>query len=335
MSAKRSFRFAVLFAAFAVMTGCSRDNGNTVRVYTSMFPETIDLYKNALKERHPDIAVEWYQNGSENIAAKIATEEMAGNVQADLLLTADIFWFKKMAAEGFFLPYSSPTAYDIPDEYEDRENRFTTPRVSVMLIGYNKKYVSDAEAPKSWADLADPKWKGKITSGSPLESGTNYSLMVNLAYKYGYDFLKKLRANDLMSAGGNSAVMQRVVTGERPVGMILIENVLLEGRRNPNIGFVYPADGAIVIPGPMGITKASKNPDAAKKIYDFFLSHEAQKISLGGMIHPVDPEAGPPAGAKPLAELRANAFETSDKFYEFAENEHEEFKAKYSDIMYQ
>jgi iron(III) transport system substrate-binding protein len=334
MIMKRLKRLSAILLVLA-FAACSHQNGNTVRVYTSMFPETIELFKTAFKQKYPDIDVQWYQNGSENIAAKLATEEMAGNIQADVVLTADIFWFRKMADQGFFAPHKATLSYDIPDEYEDKDGRFTTPRVSVMVIGYNKQHVSDADAPKSWAELADPKWKGKISSGSPLESGTNYSLMVNFAYKYGYDFLKKLRANDLMSAGGNSAVMQRMVTGERPVGMILLENALNEQKRNPNIAFTYPSDGAVIIPGPMGLTKASKNPAAAEKIHDFFLSPEGQKISLSGAVHVVDPEAGAPTGAKSLVELRASAFEISDKFYEFVKNEQEDFKAKYSDIMFQ
>lgn len=330
-------RFAVFAAVLCAVlsVACSQKNENTVWVYTSMFPETIEFFKAALVKKFPDIKVEWYQNGSENIAAKIATEEMAGEVQANIILTADIFWFQQKVREGFFAPHHPDISYDMPVEFRDNDWHFTTPRISTMVIGYNKKFVSETDAPKSWAELADAKWKGKVTSGSPLESGTNYSAMINLAYKYGYDFLKKLRANDLMSAGGNSAVMQRLVTGERPVGVILLENVLNEQARNPDIAFVYPSDGAVVIPGPMGITKATKNMDATKKIYDYFLSDEGQAISLKGRVHVIDPQVGAPDGAKPLADIRANAFTIDDKFYEFVKNEQSGFKAKYSDIMFQ
>lgn len=300
-----------------------------------MFPETLTQFEKALKEKYPDINIKWFQNGSENINAKIALEQMSNDVKADLVVSADIFWFKKMADKGFFEPYKPNLGYEVPAEFQDKDNCFTSPRISSMVIAYNKQYVKDADAPKSFSELADPKWKGKIASGSPLESGTNYALMTNLTFKYGYDFLKKLHANDLLSAGGNSAVMQRIVTGERPVGMILLESVLNEQKRNPNIALVYPTDGTVVIPGPMGIVKTTKHLEAAKKIYDFIMSKDGQQISLNGLVHVVDPEVGAPAGAKPLGEIRQNAFELSDKFFEFVKNEDTSFKSKYSNIMFQ
>jgi iron(III) transport system substrate-binding protein len=313
---------------------CSSDK-NVVWVYTSIFPETLEKFEAALKKKYPDLKIKWFQNGSENVAAKLALEQLAGDVKADLVVTADIFWFKKMEEQGFWDSYKPNLSYDVPDEFEGKDGTFTTPRISVMAMGYNKQYVNEADAPKSFQELADSKWKGKVSSGSPLESGTNYALMINLANRYGYEFLTKLRENDLMAAGGNSAVLKRIVTGERPVGLILIESLLNEQKNNPNIGIIYPQDGVIFAPGPMGIPKAAKNKDGAKKVYDFLMSDEGQRISVEGLVHVPDPNVGAPAGAKPLAELKTNAFDFSEKFMAFVKAEEKNFKDKFANIMFE
>lgn len=319
----------------AALNGCSQSSKNEVWIYTSMFPEIIAIYEQGLKKKYPDLNIKWFQNGSENVAAKLALEEVAGEVKADVVLTADIFWFHKKAEEGFWEAYDPKLDYEVPAEFKGPNDTFTTPRLSVMLIGYNKKYVSEAEAPKSFKELTDPKWKGKVSSGSPLESGTNFTLMTNLVYKYGYDFLKELRQNDVLSAGGNSAVLKRIVTGERPVGMILEESLLYELKNNPNIGIIYPQDGVIIAPGPMGITKVSKHKEDARKVYDFLMSTEGQKICIEGNLHAPNPAIGSPKGARPLAELKKNAFDLSEGFFAFVKKEEKSFKEKFADIMLQ
>lgn len=324
--------FAALF--LLIFSACSKNtNNNTVWIYTSLYPETITKFEKLFQEKFPDIQVKWFQNGSENVNAKLAIEEQAGNVKADIIMTADIFWYRKKAEQGFFESYKPALTFEMPEQFKDVQDRFYTQRVSTMVITYNKKFITDEDAPKSFAEFTDPKWKGKIASGSPLESGTNFMLMNSLIYRYGYDFLKKLRNNDIMSAGGNSAVMQRVVSGERPVGMVILENVLSAKKTNPNIGFLYPSDGAVLIPGPIAIAKTSANKEAAKKIYDYMLTEDAQKVSVSEFAHVMHPGAGFPEGTKPLTDILPQAFELSEKFFEFVKKEEGQFKTKYSDIM--
>lgn len=332
---KKMISFVMICMLALQMTACSKSDENTVWVYTSMFPETIALYEAGLKAKYPNLKVRWFQNGSENVAAKIALEEVAGDIKADVVLTADIFWFHKKAAEGFWDPYEPKLDYEVPQAFRGQSGTFTTPRISVMALGYNKKFISESDAPKSYKELIDPKWKGKLSSGSPLESGTNYTLMLNLVHKYGYDFLSKLHANDVMAAGGNSAVLKRIVTGERPVGLILEESLLYEQAINPNIGIIYPEDGVIIAPGPMGITKASKNKAGARLVYDFIMSSEGQKLCVQGNLHSPNPAAGFPKNSRPFAELLKNSFSLGDDFFEFAKKEEKSFKDKFADIMFQ
>ncbi|MBI2982261.1 MAG: extracellular solute-binding protein [Deltaproteobacteria bacterium] len=331
---KRSplFFFLAIIVFSSLHLSCARKKGETIWIYASVYPETVEIYDRALKQKFPGLEIKWFQNGSENLAAKLALEEIAGDIKADLVLLADIFWCRRKAVEGFWEPYQPRLDYDVPDAMEGPGGTFTTPRISVMVIGYNKKFLTEEEAPKSFKELIEPKWKGRVSSGSPLESGTNFTLMLNFAYRYGYDFLKKLRENEMISAGGNSAVSKRIVMGERPVGLILEESMLFDMRKNPNLGIIYPSDGVIITPGPMGIPRTSRHKETSKKIYDFLMSEEGQKITIQGFLHVPNPKVGTPPGARPFAELQQNSFELSEAFFEFAERE-KDFKDKFADIM--
>lgn len=324
--------FSILITFGANLISCSSSN-DEIWVYTSTYPDVIKMLETALEKELPNIKVKFFQGGSENVQARIALEQQAGDVKANIVLTADYIWYVKMAKQGFWESYTPKTSYTIPENLKGPNNSFVTNKLPMLVIGYNKKLVKKDDLPKTFKELADPKWKGKISSGSPLESGSNYSLYMNLVYKYGYDHIKKLRQNDIIAAGGNSSTIRRIVTGERPVGMVLLENVLKEQKTNPNIGIVFPKDGVIITPNPTGIVKGSRNMAKVKKVYDFLFSKLGQEIAVKGHVHSIDPKVAAPGNMKPLNEIAKNSFEFTDKYLEFAVKEEKHFKTKFKKIV--
>ena len=117
-----------------------------------------------------------------------------------------------------------------------------------------------------------------VQAGSPLESGTTFTTVAYLSKKYGWEFFEKLRANNLASAGGNSAVIQKVESGERKLGVCLLENALAAQKRGSPIEIIYPNDGAIPIPSVQVIMKDAAHHDAAAQFSDFLLSEDGQKL---------------------------------------------------------
>lgn len=335
------FKKSGLFLGFFVVVSllfsisCSKKEEHVVWVYTSMYPANIADFDKVIREKLPELNVKWFQGGSEDVAARIAMETVSGNLQADLILVSDYFWYNKMAREDFWQPYTPKTDYEIPANFRSADNLFATVRIPTMVIAYNTKYITAADAPKSFKELAEPKWKSKASSGSPMESGTSYGLMTNLAYRYGYDFIKELRANDMIVSGGNSNALRRLVSGERPVAMLLLENALAEMEKNPNIAVMYPDDGAILMPSPIGITKVAKNVTDAQRLYDFFMSQEGQEVVVKGYQYSLNPKVNSPKGARPFPELVKNTFEFSESFAKFMRIEEPKFKDKFAEIMFQ
>lgn len=264
-----------------------------VWVYTSMYQEVLDRMAPRLAAEVPGVAVQWYQAGSEKVAQRWRAEHDAGGSRACLLATSDPGWYRELADAGELLPYVSPRALELPRDQVRPE--FAAMRLSMMVLASTAD-----EAPAAFADLVDPRWAGRFSSGDPLASGTTFTAMAAWDARYGPAFVERLSANGWVAAGGGSAVMARMESGERPVGVVLLENLLAK----PGPTVVYPADGAVVIPGMLAIPRDCPAPEAAKRVYDWLLGPAAQaEVVAGGMYSPF-PGSPTPAGARPLAEVR-------------------------------
>ncbi|HWG84452.1 MAG TPA: ABC transporter substrate-binding protein [Deinococcales bacterium] len=270
------------------------DARGEIWIYTSMYQYVIDKLQPELRKQFPNLKVNWYTAGSETVAARITAEQEAGKLQADLAMTSDPFWYEQQARAGNFIKYPSLSHRRVPAALRDTEGYWTTVRIPVMVIAYNKNLIKEDDAPKGFKDLADAKWKGKLTMPSPLESGTAFTLVAALSDKYGWDYFSSLKANGITAAGGNGATLRRIASGEFQVGPVLEENIFQAmDTGTTNIGIVYPNDGAVPVPSPIAIFKTSKNQAAAKYVYDWLLSAKAQAfiVNPGQMHAPLESKA--------------------------------------------
>lgn len=329
-------KLATAIFVLIIFVGCSNKSEDTVWIYTSQPPDEVNVLAKVIKEKFPDIDVQWYaEGGSENVQARIAMENLSGGSKANIVNTSDVFWFEKMAKEGSWAEYKPAIDYKIPEQFSVLNPNYSVKEINLFGIAYNKKFIKPEDAPKSFKELVDVKYKGKVACGSPLESGTNYILMANLAHRYGYDFLKQLRTNDLSSTGGNSVTIRRMISGERPIGMVPLEWISLNRDKASDLEVVYPEDGAIIIPDPIGILKTTKNMEAAQKIANFILSNEGQQIGIKyGSNYSTNINLAPPNGMKPLGEMLSRTFPLDKDLLTFVQTEGEKFKDKYSEIMF-
>lgn len=337
MRARLLIRLVALIALLGISVACGDSSGKTkITIYTSIYDSVITQLRPILEEQFPEIEVVWFAKGSEEVAARVNAEIATGKIRGDLIMTSDPFWYLELKEAGHLLAYDSPLAEAIPADLKDPDNAFVTVRVPVMVMTANGKKLAEDERPKGFASLRDPKWAGRITMGDPLKSGTNFSAVAALSDRYGWEYFEALKGNKMLSAGGNGSVMGRVTTAEREVGVILLENLLKEKAENPEspAEIIYPEDGAILVPSPMAITADCKNPDAAKKIYDFMLSEAGQKAIVAGyMYSPIDAIA-PPAGARPWSEVYDSALVPwSPDYLAQTRDRREEIKEKFSAIL--
>ena len=274
-------------------------------VYTSMYRQVIDALDPLLKERLPDVTIHWYQAGSEKVASRLEAERAAGAIRADLIATSDPFLYERLKREGALLPYASTHALRIPRELLDLDAHYAAARISTMVLVHRSDL---ANPPSRFAELAQPEWRGRVAIGDPLTSGTAFTWSVFMEGRYGAEFFERLRANEVVVAGGNAAVLQKVEGGEAEVGVLLLENALAAEARGSPIRHAYPEDGAVLIPGPLAIFKTTRNPVAAKAFVDVLLSPEGQRIIVErGDMHAVDPRLPGPRREAGLETLMPRA----------------------------
>ena len=171
-------------------TGCFKrgDATNSFWIYTSLYKDIIADLEPKLKQQFPQVKFEWYQSGSENVAARLNAELAGGKSQADMILTSDAFWYLELKSKGHLMVYLSPLHSRVSTDFRDGDGFFSTIRMPVAVIAYNSEAVARDKAPTSWADLTSPTWKGKISMGSPVESGTAFNLVAQLSRKKGWPY---------------------------------------------------------------------------------------------------------------------------------------------------
>lgn len=309
-----------------------KPSGN-VMIYTSMYRHVIDEVNPILARALPEVEVEWLQGGSEKLGTRLDAELRSGAPRADIVMTSDPLWYERLRSEGHLLPYASIRALSIPRALVNASGAFVTSRISTMVVAYNERQVPPEEAPSSFAELFTDRWTGKVTMPDPLGSGTTFTTLAFLVHHEGPEIIDRIKAAQTVASGGNSSTLTRLESGEHDVGIVLLENVLQARQRQSPVNFRIPAEGAVLIPGPIAILKAAPNPTAARRVYDLLLSKEVQEKVAEGWMHSPFPEIRPPKGAPPLETLLASRYRWTDRFVKSASAEGHALRKRFAEVM--
>lgn len=332
------FATSVLIGIVAAtpLTSCTKKSDKPeFWIYTSMPKLVVADLNSKLTAQFPQADFKFFQAASEEVASKVGAEELAGGTRADLLIFADRFWFEEMAQFGRLHRYRPPAAVTVPDSFRNPDGFYTAVSLPVMVLVYNSDSVSAADAPKSFKEMSDPKWKDKFTTGSPLASGTNFTTVAFLQKAYGWNWFKALRANETISEGGSSSVIRRVQTKERPVGWVLLEAALPTQFKDPRIKIVYPSDGAIVQSNILALIKKQTSRDLAEKVADWFFGPDGQSAMVKGEMYPAVPGIAGPKGSAPFSEIAAKAPKWDQATVIEFMKARESIKEQFTDIMLQ
>jgi iron(III) transport system substrate-binding protein len=270
-----------------------------VVLYSSNPSELLDLVSKGFQAK-TGIKVSVVRMGTGEAMKRIAAEKNKP--------LADVFWSGDVAvlenAKENFQPYRSPEAKGLPAGYVEKEGRWTASNAHVMIIMTNKSQVKDQEMPKTWKDLFNPKWKGKIVMANPEKSGSAYAQVYGIYKLYGWDGLKQL-INNAKVLDSSSLIYKGVAAGEYPLGITMeyaAHRYIVGGDKN--VGIIYPADGAFVAPEAAGIVKNCPHPEEAKKFVDYLISKPVvDEIFAKFSRRPARPDAGEAEGLPSLKAL--------------------------------
>ena len=313
---------------------CSKHSDKPkVWIYTSLYKDTVNDLKTKMSKDLPDIDVEFYQAGSEEVAAKVQAETLSGKIQADILISSDRFWYEDMGGRGVLLSYKPNGTEKVEANFKHPDGFYTTVSFPVMVMAYNSDAVADKDAPKSFAELREAKWKDKVSSGSPLASGTSFTTVAFLSKKYGWDYFQDLRKNNYIAEGGNSGVIRRLQSKERPVGIVLMEN-LLRLTNDPRIKMIVPADGVVIQANVLAIVKKEGEQAATKKVADWMFGKAGQESMTQSFMYAGMPGYAAPKGAPDFSLILKNSQAWSAEFISETMKSRESIKDKFSKIVF-
>jgi iron(III) transport system substrate-binding protein len=277
------------------------------------------------------IEVRAERTGAERVFQRIG-QEYASNVHAvDVANSSDAAHLLAWKRQGILLPYvPEDVAKYYKPEHRDTDGTYAGFRATLSPIAYNTKLVKAEDAPASFKNLLDPKWKGKIVKAHPGYSGTILTATFEMVRDIGWDYYEALAKQNVMQVQSATDPPKKLSLGERSVMADGTEyNIFLLKESGQPVEAVYPAEGTPFIVGPNGIFKDGPNPNAAKLFQNYCFTPEAQQIIIeSGGLRSLHPQVKEHAGRKPLAEIKLMKEDA-----EGAEKASEEIKARYQKLF--
>ena len=274
--------------------------------YTSTDLPVAERLAKAFEAKYSGIAVRVERTGAERVFQRIG-QEYSSNIHAvDVVNSSDAAHFIVWKRDGILAPYVPEDVASFPAEHRDVEGQFASFRVWLSIIAYNTNLVKSEDAPKSFADLLDPKWKGKIVKAHPGYSGTIMTATFQMQRDLGWTWFEQLAKQNIMQVQSSADPPKKLDLGERAVMADGNEyNIFQIKEKGRPVEPVYAAEGSPLIIGPNGIFKGSPNPNAAKLFQSFCFSREAQQliIDVGGL-RSVHPQTREKPGRRPFTEIK-------------------------------
>ena len=275
-------KVVLMIVMIFTLFSCSKKNvgldTETVVLYSSIDEKLLTQIKFGYEKKYPNVTLNYYHNSSNKIFNKISDEFTYGNVQADVMFMGNVLDFIKLKKNSFLDDYVSSESKSINKIFKDSEDTYAAGALRTVGIVYNKD-VYGKDAPKSFSDLLDDKYKNKIVMTNP---NTANIMKFFVAYmieneKYGIDYFKKLQTNGLRLISGTTSTVDEVLEKNDTIAITIDYVACGKIKKEENIEFSYLND-CLTEYIPIGLLKESKNIKNAKNLIDFILSNEGQSI---------------------------------------------------------
>ena len=344
MIANLNLRAAVMVGTFALLLGpacaappqpspvtpqlieAATKEGKVV-YYTAIDVKVAQGLAKSFEQKYPGIKVQVERTGSERIYQRLAQERANKIYAVDVLDGSDQALFVTWKKQGILEPYIPVELMKWPAEQRDPDGTFASVRFTLMPIAYNTNLVKPEDAPKSFADLLDPKWSGKIVKAHPSYSGGIVTSTFQTVKAIGWGYIEKLGKQKVLQVQSATEPPKKLALGERAVsadGLEYMDIRMQEG--GAPIKIVYPSEGTPFIPGCEAIAANAPHPNAAKLFMSFMVSRETQQyLADSAGLRSFHPDVKLKPGVTPLASIKLLP---SDPIAQEAATE--EIKKKYS-----
>ena len=290
------------WAADTVDIAAAKKEGK-VTLYTSAPIAAAQKVANAFQQKY-GISVELFRSGGTQVLRRFMMEHDAGHAGADVLVSSDPSAVD-LTAKGMFVPFQ-PNGFDkVPEQFRDPEGNYVAQRVSLIAIYGRTDLIPSRDMPKSWDDLLNPKYKGKLVMTNPSFTSLQLGVVAMLSKIRGWDYFERLSKNDVLVVQGNEQALNLVKTGERPIAAGADSQYANEARMaGHKIQNFFPAEGTFAIPATTSVVKGSKNPNAAKLLAEYTLSLDAERLWPENGIYAARIDVSPPEGSPKIGDIK-------------------------------
>jgi len=298
---KRTFLGLTAGAAMTfALAGGSFAQDKPVVVYTAHKSSIVDTLL-PIFEQETGLKAEVVKLGSGDISKRVKAE--AGAPAADVIwsITGSLLTDMKDLLE----PYTPADADKIDKQFV--EDPSWTPYTAVVyVLAVNTSMLPVDQAPKTWAALTDPKWKGQLATARADGSGSAMQQLQTVLTVFGdkgWETYTEI-AKNFVFTDSSGAVPRFVADGETSMGLTLEDNALEYAQNGAPIAIVHMTDGTAATPDGIALVKGGPNPEGAKKFIDWAMSKSTQD-TLATKIgrRSVRTDASNPAGTPALSEI--------------------------------
>ncbi|HEU5016697.1 MAG TPA: extracellular solute-binding protein [Pseudolabrys sp.] len=275
--------------------------------YTSVDLKVAEEIAKRFEAKYPGVSVQVERTGAERLLQRIG-QEYSSNIHAvDVVNSSDASHLQLWKNNGWLAPYvPEDVAKFYPAQYKDPDGMFAAFRIFLCVVAYNTDLVKKDEAPKSFADLLLPKWKGKIVKAHPGYSGTIMTATFEMVRDIGWGYFEKLAKQNILQVQSAAVPPKKLALGERAVQADGVEYLIFKEKESGKpVEPVYTAEGTPLIIGPNGLFKAAPHPNAARLFQSYCFTPECQQVNLNlGGLRSAHPQVKEKPGRTPLSQIK-------------------------------
>lgn len=277
-------------------------------VYTSHYStEMIANICAAFDKKYPGVKCNFVRTTAQVALQRLQQDLKANRPVASVFSSTDVSHYpllKKMGVLMQYKPHSLDNMVDSLKQYSDPEHYSIVTSAALMLLLYNTDLVKEADAPKNWTDLLDPKWKDKVSIGHPAFSGYVGTWVVLMRKLYGWDYFEKLNKNNPQIGRSVNDTVTMLNAKERWVAAGPEVTAMMSRDKGNPLAVAYPTDGSLLMVSPSSVLTNAPSPNAGKLFLEFMLSKEAGEVHVKGHSLSVAKGVAAGPGQKPLEEIK-------------------------------
>ncbi|MBX9759729.1 MAG: extracellular solute-binding protein [Beijerinckiaceae bacterium] len=264
----------------AALLAAARKEGTVLWYTTLIVNQAILPLKAAFEKKYPGVTLQFVRNDEAPTAIRLMNEAKGGRPQADIFDGLSVM--ETLRRAGLVAPYTPPTASQFPMQMKDKDGYWTAILLYVFAPGVNTSMVPEAERPKTYDDLLNPRWKGKMAwnPGSVAGAiGFVGAVLLSRGEVEGMRYLEALAKQDIVNIEASSrAILDQVIAGEYPMGLMCFNNhTIISALKGA------PSDWLRIEPIPVAfdavsVLKDAPHPNAARLLINFLTSQEGQTV---------------------------------------------------------